>query len=456
MDLSAVFFNLLFKNPSEGIEHWNLVKIQHLHEGYLDLYNNVQQYYEKHSELPSFSSFSLITRSEKILSKIASIKKLDIDSDIKMEIIVDALVNEHIQTEALSKIESLVKSITLLDAEEIKNEFNNISIELEEQSANTGSVNNMSDFLISSEEEVCLEQTYLGINNFIDNDVKIMSTELIMLGGERGSGKSVVATNMSTYQYKIGDVGLIFSIEMRKREVFNRSMSMLSGVSNARLRSGTLTEEDYLKLAYVRKDMFLDSDSIFERYTETKDFRKFELELVNHKKLKEDNQLIIVDNQKLTIADIDSIITKQKSIFGSKLKTATIDYVNQIHIDADLYDWKTQIVLSKRLKDLARKHEISIVTPYQIDKSGEARFSKGLLDAADMAFILSVEGDYIDFKTTKIRSGSHFTARSRIEWDSLLIDPTNVSETVDAKPNGIIPMANDSISKAQGVADLQG
>lgn len=410
----------------------------------MDIYSAVEQFYEKHSKFPSFSSFDVIHRSEKILSKIASIEKLEVDSEITLDIVVDALVNEHIQTEALSKIESLVKSITLLDAEEIKNEFNNISIELEEQSANTGSVNKMSDFLISTGDEVCLDQTFLGINDFIDKDVKIMSTELIMLGGERGSGKSVVATNMSAYQYKIGGVGLIFSIEMRKREVFNRSMSMLSGVSNARLRSGELTEDDFNKLAIVRKDMFLDSDSIFEKYTETKDFRQFELELVKHKKLKEDNQLIIVDNQHLTIADIDSIITKQKAIFGKKLKTATIDYVNQIHVDADLYDWKTQIILSKRLKDLARKHDISIITPYQIDKTGEARFSKGLLDAADMAFILSVEEDYINFKTTKIRGGAHFTARSKIEWDSLLIDPTNVSEA---------STDDEIISKAKAVSD---
>ena len=261
MDLSAVFFNLLFKNPSKGIEHWNKVKIQHLHEGYLDLYSVVNNYYEKHSDLPTFTSLSLSTRSEKIQSKIISIKKLQID-EIDIEIIVDALINEHIQTEALSKIENLVKNITLLDAEEIKCEFNNISMELEEQSSNTGSVNSMADLLIANEVEVCLNQTHLGINNFIDEDIKVMSTELIMLGGEKGSGKSIVVNNISVNQYKQGDVGLIFSIEMRKQEIFNRSLSMLSGVSNARIRSGNLTESDFYKLAEVRKNRFLASDSI--------------------------------------------------------------------------------------------------------------------------------------------------------------------------------------------------
>lgn len=440
MDITAVFFNLLFKNPSSGIEHWNKIKVQHLADGYLDIFSVVTNYYEKHSSLPTFANVKLVLRNEKILSKVISIENISVE-DLDIEIIVDALINEHIQTEALLKIENLVKNITLLDAEEIKVEFNNISIDLEEQSSNVGSVNSMSDLLIANEKEVCLSQTHLGINNFIDEDVKVMSTELIMLGGEKGSGKSIVVNNMSVNQYKQGDVGIIFSIEMRKQEIFNRSLSMLSGVSNGKIRSGNLNEADYFKLAEVRRDMFLDSDSIFEQYLETKDFRKFELNLVRTKKLKPDNQLIIVDNQKLTISDIDAILTKQKSIFGESLKTATIDYVNQIHVENDLYDWKTQIVLSKRLKDLARKHEISIITPYQIDKTGEARFAKGLLDAADLAFVLTTDETSIDFKTTKIRSGPHFTTKSIINWDTLAIDPARVSETLSDSPSNPITMA---------------
>ncbi|MCP3899136.1 MAG: hypothetical protein GY707_05315 [Desulfobacteraceae bacterium] len=445
MDLSGVFFNLLLKNPSEGIEHWNKIKIQHLHEGYLDLYSVINNYYEKNASLPSFANLSASTRSEKIQSKIISLKKLIVE-DLELEIVIDALINEHVQTEALTKIEKLVKNITLLDSEEIQVEFNNISIELEEQSANTGSVSTMADLLVATEKEICTDQTLLGINQYIDDEVKVFATELVMLGGARGSGKSIVCSNMSVQQYNTGDVGLYFSIEMRRQEVFNRNLSILSGVSNTKIRNGNLNAEDYYKLALVRKDMFVDTDSIFERYLETRDFRKFELELVKHKKLKENNQLIIVDNQKLTLADIDSILTKQKAIFGSHLKTCQVDYVNQIHLESDQYDWKAQITLSKRLKDLARKHEISIITPYQIDAGNEARFSKGLLDAADMAFVLSTDDNAISFETTKIRSGSPYTTKSSINWDTLEIDPSRISETtsIDSTP----------ITKAKEVSEI--
>lgn len=446
MDLSAVFFHLLFKNPSESIEYWNLVKIQHLHEGYLDVYKVVNNYYDKHSELPSFTSISLSTRSEKILAKIASIKKLNIEDELNIEIIVDALVNEHIQTEALNRVEKLVKSITLLDSIDIIEEFNSISMELEEQTPNTGTVSNMADLLISNTDEVATEQTWLGVNDYIDEELKVMTTELVMLGGGVGSGKSVTVCNMACSEYEQNNVGLFFSIEMRRQEIFNRFMSILSGVSNTHIRHGTLSDDEYKSLAEVRKNMFVDADSIFERYLETKDYRKFELELIKHKKLKEDNQLIIVDNQRLTLTDIDSILTKQKSIFGHKLKTCQIDYVNQIYLEADQYDWKAQISLSKKLKDLARKHEISIITPYQIDKETTARFSKGLLDAADLAFVLTVKDNFIDFTSKKLRSGPAFVTKSQVDWNSLRIDPTRVSETISSDDK-------DTIAMAKGVMD---
>jgi hypothetical protein len=45
--------------------------------------------------------------------------------------------------------------------------------------------------------------------------------------------------------------------------------------------------------------------------------------------------------------------------------------------------------VSKKLKEFARKYELVMVSPYQIDASGEARFAKGILDAADIALVMS-------------------------------------------------------------------
>jgi hypothetical protein len=116
-----------------------------------------------------------------------------------------------------------------------------------------------------------------------------------------------------------------------------------------------------------------------------------------------------------------------------------VDYVNQIVVEGmDQFEWKTQVVVSKRLKELARKHEVVMVTPYQIDATGEARFAKGLLDAADIAMTLKAHEGAISFNTTKIRGGPSMQFASPINWSTLklssdAIDPPK-SEEKEKKP----------------------
>ena len=68
-----------------------------------------------------------------------------------------------------------------------------------------------------------------------------------------------------------------------------------------------------------------------------------------------------------------------------------VDYINQVKRSnlpsrAGQYDWTEQIEVSKALKTMAQEYDCTVFSPYQIDATGEARFAKGILDAADAAF----------------------------------------------------------------------
>lgn len=68
-------------------------------------------------------------------------------------------------------------------------------------------------------------------------------------------------------------------------------------------------------------------------------------------------------------------------------------------------------------------------TPYQIDASGEARFAKGILDAADFAVIMkktAKEDKCLSMETTKIRGASEQTFHSGMNWSTLRVDPNSV------------------------------
>ena len=66
--------------------------------------------------------------------------------------------------------------------------------------------------------------------------------------------------------------------------------------------------------------------------------------------------------------------------------------------------------------------------PYQTDSSGEARFAKGILDAADAAYSLETwePGDNcMTFNCTKMRNNEVKGFSSEVNWKSLKIGPAS-------------------------------
>ena len=99
----------------------------------------------------------------------------------------------------------------------------------------------------------------------------------------------------------------------------------------------------------------------------------------------------IVYEPSLTLAKIKSEIEHKISV--SDVKVVIVDYLNQVKRSNvpgrnGQYDWTEQIEVSKALKQYAQDYNVLIFSPYQTDATGEARFAKGILDAADAAFAL--------------------------------------------------------------------
>lgn len=422
VDISGLVLNRILANPTEGLEAWAKLKLSFFGTEYTSIYSAIAKYYAKHSKLPSFNDLEVSVRDQLLKNNLKALSKLEVPENVSLEILTTAIIDEFTQAEVIKKLENFVDNITLLDTEEIKQELANILLHLEEKTHTSEKVCLMSDITVLEDDELHTYQVPLGFNNKFDAEVRAATSELVMIGGKRGSGKSVVATNIFCDQYNQGNVGLYFSIEMDKREVFNRTLSILSGVRHDKIRNGEYDPQDLKKIAKVRANMFENAESYYNEFLDTGDFKHFEHTLVKECKLKQDNQLVIIDNQRLTLADIDMNIQKFKSQFGDKLRTVIVDYVNQIEIE-DIYAWKQQITLSKQLKNFARKYDVVMVTPYQIDKEGEARFAKGLLDAADIAMTLKANADHITFESTKQRSTSAFKLNSGIHWDTLRIHP---------------------------------
>ena len=429
MDCSAIVLNKLLTERSLDI--WSRLKLVFLDPAFSSLYSAVKKYYDNYSAIPSFDELELTLREGPALRTLATLKLAD-NPDISSEVALNALIDQYTQNETIKLLDKFIDKLPVYDTQEIKENLAAMVLTLDDKTLTTEGVYNMADIMLfKNAEELARDRIHLGFNNTFDATLAgVARTELILIGGKRGSGKSICSSNIAISQYESGNTSVIFSIEMIAHEVLERNLSILADVSHQNLKQNRLTEDELLRVVKARAGMFQDSDDLVEAFKTHRDKIKFEQALVREKRLKTDNQMIIIDDRALTLTSLDLHLGKLKAKFGDKLTVAVVDYLNQIVVEgASQFDWQPQIVISKKLKELARKYDIVMVSPYQIDASGEARFAKGILDAADIALVMEAhekDKGALTFSTTKIRGGREMTFTSPINWDSLRISPHDI------------------------------
>lgn len=434
MDCSAIVLHKLLKD--KDIEIWAKLKLAFIDSAYSSLYSAITRHYDTYSTIPSFEDLELSIRENSTAKTLAAVRLID-DTEIDSEVAINALIDQYTQSQTISLLDKFIDKLPIYDCAEIKENLSGIVLKLDEKTLTTEGVYSMSDILVfRNQEEQDNEKVYLGLNNTFDAIVGAARQELILIGGERGSGKSITCSNIMVNQYEAGNASVYFSIEMVASETLNRTISMLAKVPFLSLRNNSLTNEDLLKVVKVRAAMFEDADDLVMAFMKHKDKFKFEAELIRTKSLKQDNQMIIIDDRALSITSLDLHLGKLKARFKDKLKVCIVDYLNQMVVEgASQFDWQPQIIISKKLKELARKHEVLMLSPYQIDGAGQARFAKGILDAADVALIMKPDKETITFDTTKIRSGPSMIFTSPINWDTLRISPVPVDNPIPKETN---------------------
>jgi len=433
-DIKGIVLHKILSEETGFLEAWSKLKLAYFGTEYAPIYRAISKFYINHSALPTFQDLELHNRSPLLTVSLEALKATD-PIDVDLDLAVEALINEYTQEETLKEIDNFLDEITTLEASEIKDGLGEILLSIEEKTLSSEEIVLMNNIEFIEEPEL-LHLMPLGLNNRFDSEQGgLAPTEVLGLGGARGSGKSAVSTNLIVNQYEGGYTSIYFTIEMRAREVFNRTLSLLSGVSLSNITLAKLSPIELGKIAKVRADMFIDAQDLYESYTDHENFQKFERELIGTRDLKKDNQIVLVDNPKLTLANIDLTVHKYKTQFEDKLKLVVVDYINQIEMK-DKYDWKNQIAMSAQLKTIARKHDIILVTPYQIDKTGEARFSKGILDSMDIAMILEREegSGRIDFTSTKTRGKKAFEFASAMDEETMRIDSNEFNLPPKEKP----------------------
>lgn len=421
-----------------NLEAWSKVKRDYLHPSLHTVYAVIAKHTEKYNKLPTFEELDLEFREGGLRKNLDALKSLDVEN-IDIEVALDALVNEYTQNEVLKLLSHFLDKITLMDAEETKTAIADIVLQIDEKTYSDSTLILGSDYTVFEDPEVTKgARINLGFSNKFDAEVGVYREELILIGGHRGSGKSVICSNIQVNQYEQGLICPYFTIEMKASEIMHRNLAILSGVPHKHIRHNELTFDHEKALADVKAGMFTNGSKYYEEFLSHRDRYKFEVDLRKYGIPKEE-QLIIIDDRRLTLAAIDMHLTKLKAKFKDRLKLVVVDYLNQIvgntYSKDSKFDWKPQVEVATALKNFARKFDVAFISPYQIDSSGEARFAKGILDPADVAMTLSAEDEGISFNLTKIRGSGQLKFASGMARDPLT--------TLRIDPNELIIKAKD-------------
>jgi hypothetical protein len=410
------------------METWANSQKHYFPTEYSSIWSYLNKYVEQHSVLPSFEDLRLAVRDATLRDRFIALEKID-EIDIEPNILLEYLKNEYTQVEIMNQLEKyLSDSIAMESAQENIESLQNIVLSVEEKVDLKDTSTNMRKMELFDPIEELEKNVPLGLNHDFDRIQTFGPSDLVLIGGKRGAGKSIACANIASSTYEAGHSVMYFTIEMSSRATMQRICSISTGVPAAAIRNRNLSIGEWEQVARWWSQRFEDGERALSRYLSHRDFDTYHDELTA-KPLRE-KQIDVVYAPSLTLANIRTELDKK--VARLQPRVVIVDYINQVKRSMvsngrmGQYDWTEQIEVSKALKTYAQDYGFIMVSPYQIDATGEARFAKGILDAADAAFTLDAhnkEDNVISFECAKMRNSDEVSFTSTMDWASLRIGP---------------------------------
>jgi len=430
----------------QDIETWADIRKHYLPLEYQTIYSVINKHTETYHSLPTFEELKLGIRDSVTLEKLSAIEVVDVQADPTL--LLQYLKNEFTQSEILKDLDEYVEqSIAFEDAQEAVDHLQDIVMGIQDKVDLSDPAESMQRIALFDEDEVLENFLSLGFNDHYDNNVmRFRPQDFILVGGRRGAGKSITCVNIADTIYRRNQSSVYYTIEMPARSIMQRWAAVHTGVSHTRIKNKNLSIDDWDKLAEWWSGRFEDSQEHLHDYYEHRDWEKLQDNLKTSRHLKETNQVDIVYEPSLTLGKLKADLD-QKISSGINLGIIVVDYINQLKRSNapsrnGQYEWTEQIEIAKALKEIAQEYNVPVYSPYQIDATGEARFSKGILDSCDAAFIINThnkEDGVMTFENVKMRDGPEDNFTSTMNWESLQIGPesaVNPDEAPEVEESG--------------------
>ena len=421
---SALLKQIIVEND---FDTWSGLKDIYLPSEYQGIYRALSKHIDTYQELPSLEEFKAGLRDRSLQEKVVAMETVEVD--VSADLLLDYLKNEFTQSEILNELDEFVDStVAIATAEENIEGLQEIVLKVSDKVDVKPPEESMQAINLFEDDVELSRYLPLGLNSEYDSQIQFSPKDLVLVGGRRGAGKSVTCCNLASTVYDSGRSAIYFTIEMDSRQILQRICSISTGVPLKRLRSKNLSSEEWNLVGGWWAGRFQESDQALYEFERDRDFEKFHTSL-SKLKLDEERQIDVVYDPALSLSRMQSELDKKVKTLDVGI--IIVDYLNQVRRHnvpsrSGQYDWTEQIEVSKRLKIFAQDYETLVFAPYQTDASGEARFAKGILDAADAAYSLETweqEDRCMTFNCVKMRSNVMSSFSSEVDWESLKIGP---------------------------------
>ena len=431
----------------QDLDTWSQLKDIYLPNEYRGIFNILEKHVDNYQSLPTFEELSYEVRDKNIQEKLSAIESIDVDVDA--DLLLDYLKNEFAQVEILDELDKYVdKTVTMASAEENIEQLQEIVLNVSDKVDVTPPSESMQTITLFEDDEARAKYLPLGLNTDYDSTVKFSPKDLVLVGGRRGSGKSLTSCNLAVNVHESGRSALYFTIEMDSRAILQRMCAISTKVPFTSIRDKTMTTEQWNLVAGWWAGRFDGGHELLKDYEKDRDFDEFHRKLVK-RELNKEKQIDVVYDPALTLSKIQSELDKR--VARADIGIVIVDYLNQVRRHnapsrSGQYDWQEQIEISKKMKTFAQEYETLVFAPYQTDNSGEARFAKGILDAADAAYSLETwepQDKCMTFNCTKMRNNEVKGFSSEIDWKCLKIGPNSA----------LTPVEKEEMKKDMGMGD---
>lgn len=412
----------------QDFETWSLTHKHYLPPEYHSLYNAIDQHCENFHRLPTIEDLHYEIRDSSTKEKLCAIETIEVEVDSYS--LLEYLKNEYTQNEILRSLERYIDhSIAFENAETSLTLLHDIVLDVESRVDLQPPSESMQSITLHESDDDINKYVALGLNNEYDSEMLFSPRDLVMVGGKRGAGKSIICANIANSVVSAGKTAIYFTIEMDSRSIIQRCCSIATGIPFSRIRTKNLNNVEWEQIAVWWANRFVNGHEKLKKYREDRSFEEFHNDLKANDVIKPNNHIDVVYDPSLTLSKIKAELDKKTKT--GNVGMIIVDYINQVKRNsapsrAGQYDWAEQIEVSKALKSMAQEYETTVFSPYQTDASGEARFAKGILDAADAAFTLEPwdqEDACITLNCVKMRNAAEKSFTSTMNWETLKIGP---------------------------------